>query len=106
MPTEITTPTPNAELLNRTLDHLAELPRRDWLGDADHELWDQNSWTHCFAGHALRLLGRPVDDMPSFDVRDDALAELGLTYDQGVYLFSQHRTLDELRAYVRDEVLA
>jgi hypothetical protein len=66
--------------------------------------WNQRSWhcgtTHCFAGWAQVLSGRPASDAT---VRRDARQFLGLTSQQSDYLFSAYRKLADFREFLVSE---
>jgi hypothetical protein len=72
--------------------------------EAHPETWNQSFWhcgtTHCFAGWAQILSGKPADDGT---VRRDARIYLDLSLIEADYLFAPQRTLDDLRdGYNRD----
>lgn len=114
----MTAPTPNVDLLRRTLAYIEEHPKE----------WKQDTWrcgtTACFAGHAAMLDGgmwassgssalvaRP-DDLPSriytfggmdlVPVEDRAQRVLGLTDEQAFDLFRGSNSLNDLRRIVAE----
>lgn len=76
----------------------------------DPSCWDQKSFhkrnvtppcgtTHCFAGLAQILSGKPADD---FSCLADAREFLGLTKEESYYYFDKNRTFAELKTALED----
>lgn len=110
----MTETTPNLDLLDRVMDHIDQHP----------EEWKQSYWitattcgtAACFAGHACLMEGWqlfPVSRFGSYrfemvakdgavnDVRDVAVALLGLDEKQAERLFGATNTLDDLHSMVK-----
>lgn len=104
----------NVELLQRTLEHIKANP----------EEWNQGLWTHCFAGHAVRLGREGVtlhtvpggcggsccmylvqDSERLYDIERAATATLGLSVAQARDLFYSDNDLAELVRVV-NEIIA
>jgi len=64
------------------------------------EEWDQKDWhcgaTHCFAGTAQILSGKPADNLSA---RGDARIFLDLSMEEARYLFHTERTLADFNEY-------
>jgi len=72
--------------------------------------WDQNFWhqefpecntTHCFAGWAQVLAGKPMCHTPIV-VRQDARVFFGFTREEADYYFHSDRTLEDLKRSLLD----
>ncbi len=66
--------------------------------------WDQSKWhcgtTHCFAGHAQIMAGKPIDDAT---VRRDARMYLGLKQCDASVLFRSDATIEDFEEFLRTE---
>ena len=90
----------DAEKMHRTMDYIERHPRKH----------DQDNWHKCFAGLTLRQQGytlfhgwtwRPFWRFWRMElVPTAAIRELGLGFNEAEVLFSQHRTVSELRQLV------
>jgi hypothetical protein len=71
---------------------------------AHPETWDQREWhcdtTHCFAGHAQILAGKPIDDL----AHHDAMEFLDLTIEQAHYLFYKAKRIEDFERFLADAI--
>lgn len=86
----MTTELRGTELLRAVVNHIISHP----------ETWDQSQWhcgtTHCVAGHAQIMGGRPPFIISCYK---DAKAVLGITSFEADWLFDAPRTLLEIHAF-------
>jgi hypothetical protein len=90
-------------ILDRTLNDIAVLPEGEW---------QQRSWCHCFAGHALRgagytdeqvrRIGENYDHVDRNAIAVHAQKLLNLTDDEAAVLFNGDNTYEMLEWIVSD----